>query len=152
MDSKQVGRIEELLLLIPTKMCRKMDARFINVILKDISSELAKHHFMILRVLQEKEKFYVTEIVKKLGITKSQMTASVDNLIKLDFIERGADPKDRRKIYIMLTKSGMDITEKINRRLKKCLEKDIEVLSKEELNDLEKGLTVLAKFCSLNEL
>ncbi len=152
MDSKQIDRIEELLLLIPTKMCRKMDTKFINVILKDISSELAKHHFMILRVLQEKDKFYVTEIVKKLGITKSQMTASVDKLIKLDFIERGADPKDRRKIYITLTKSGMDITDKINRRLKKCLEKDIEVLCKEELDDLEKGLMVLAKFCSLNEL
>ncbi len=151
MDNQQITRIEEMLMAIPTKMCRNMEQRFVNYILKDISKEIAKHHFMILKMLQEKEKFYVTEIVQMLGITKSQMTASVDKLLQLGYVERWADTKDRRKIFISLTKEGSLITEKINTRIKERFHKDIDVLSQNELDELEKGLKVLNKLCMINE-
>ena len=106
-----------------------MNQLFVNYILKGISKEIAKHHFMILKMLQENEKFYVTEIVDSLGITKSQMTASVDKLIKLGYVERCADTTDRRKIFISLTKEGSLITEKINTRIKERFREDIKVLS-----------------------
>jgi DNA-binding MarR family transcriptional regulator len=151
MDNKQIARIEEMLMAIPTKMCRNMEQRFVNYILKDISKEIAKHHFMILKMLQEKEKFYVTEIVQMLGITKSQMTASVDKLMQLGYVERWTDTKDRRKIFISITKDGEKITEKINTRIKERFHKDIDVLSQKELDELEKGLKVLNKLCTINE-
>ena len=151
MNIDQITRIEEMLMVIPTKMCRNMNQRFVNFILKDISKELARHHFMILKMLQENEKFYVTEIVHSLGITKPQMTASVDKLLKLGFIEREADTKDRRKIFISLTKEGSLITEKITIRIKERFHEDIKVLTQNDLDELERGLKVLNKFCSLNE-
>ena len=151
MNIDQITRIEEMLMVIPTKMCRNMNQRFVNFILKDISRELARHHFMILKMLQENDKFYVTEIVHSLGITKPQMTASVDKLLKLGFIEREADTKDRRKIFISLTKEGSLITEKIIRRIKERFHEDIKVLTQNDLDELERGLKVLNKFCSLNE-
>ena len=151
MDNDQIKRIEEMLMIIPTKICRNMDQRFVNIILKDISKDLAKHHFMILKMLQDKEKFYVTEIVQMLGITKSQMTTSVDKLLKLGYVERWADTSDRRKIYVSITKEGNKIAEKINTRIKERFNEDIKVLSQNELDDLEKGLKVLNKFCSVSE-
>ncbi|OYT16914.1 MAG: hypothetical protein B7C24_05140 [Bacteroidetes bacterium 4572_77] len=151
MDEKQLSRIEEMLMIIPTKMCRNMEQRFVNVILKDISKDLAKHHFMILKMLQQKERFYVTEIVHMLGITKSQMTASVDKLLKLGYVERYADTQDRRKIYVSITKEGAEIATVIYSRIKHRFHKDVEILSQEELNKLEQGLVVLKKFSSLCE-
>ena len=151
MDKDKISRIEEMLMVIPTKMCRNMNQRFVDFILKDLSKELAKHHFMILKMLQEKEKFYVTEIVLILGITKSQMTTSVDKLLKLGYVERWADTQDRRKIYVSITKDGNKITEKINTRIKERFNEDIKVLSQSDLDELEKGLKVLNKFCSLSE-
>jgi len=148
MDKNQVSRIEEMLMIIPTKMCRNMDQRFVNVILKDISKDIAKHHFMILKMLQEKDKFYVTEIVQMLGITKSQMTASVDKLLKLGYVDRFADTQDRRKIYVSITKEGNKITKQIYTRIKERFDEDVQILSQEELNKLEQGLVVLKKFCS----
>lgn len=151
MNKDQISRIEEMLMVIPTKMCRNMNQRFVDFILKDLSKKLAKHHFMILKMLQENEKFYVTEIVQMLGITKSQMTTSVDKLLKLGFVERWADTQDRRKIYVSITKDGNKITEKINTRIKERFNEDIKVLSQNDLDELEKGLKVLNKFCSLSE-
>lgn len=149
MDKKQLDKIEEMLMIIPTKMCRNMDHRFVNIILKDISKDLAKHHFMILKMLQEKDKFYVTEIVQMLGITKSQMTASVDKLLKLGYVERFADTEDRRKIFVSITKEGSEITKKIHVRMKERFHEDIQILSQDELNKLEQGLMVLRKFSSV---
>ena len=150
MDKGQINRIEEMLMVIPTKMCRNMDQRFVNFILKDLSKDIAKHHFMVMKMLQEKEKFYVTEIVQMLGITKSQMTASVDKLLKLGYVERWADTADRRKIYVSITKDGNKITKKIITRIKDRFYEDIKVLTQNELDELEKGLKVLNKLCSLS--
>ncbi len=102
-------------------------------------------------MLQEEEKFYVTETVQMLGITKSQMTASVDKLLKLEYVERWADTSDRRKIYISITEEGNEITGKIYTRIKERFNEDIGVLSQNELNELEKGLKVLNKFCSVSD-
>ncbi len=151
LNKEQMLKIEELLMLIPTKICRNMNLRFVNHILKDITDKIAKHHFMILKMLQENEKLYVTEIVHSLGITKSQMTASVDKLLKLEYVERWTDNKDRRKIFIKLTESGEEITEKINSRIKERFYEDIKILNPDELNDLESGLKVLHKLCSISE-
>ncbi len=151
MDNEQLNRIEELLTIIPTRMCRNMEHRFVNVILKDVLDGLAKHHFMILKMLQKNEKLYVTEIVHSLGITKSQMTVSVDKLLKLGLVERQADTIDRRRIYVSLTGDGLRITEIITKKIKDVFREDIKVLSQNELNYLEKGLGVLIKFCSLSE-
>jgi len=151
MNKNQIMRIEEMLMVIPTKMCRNMEQRFVNVILKDISKELARHHFMILKMLLDNKKLYVTEIVHSLGITKPQMTASVDKLLKLGFIEREADTQDRRKIFVSITKDGAKITEKIIKRIKERFREDIKVLTQNDLDELEKGLKVLNKFCSLNK-
>ncbi len=149
MNEEQLEHLGELLMIIPTKMCRNMDKRFVNTILKDFSKDLAKHHFMIMKMLQKKDKFYVTEIAKYLGITKSQMTASVDKLIKLGYVERQADKNDRRKIFISLTKDGASITTKICGQIKTVFNEDIKMLSDKELDELEKGLIVLNKFCLL---
>ena len=127
MNNEQINRIEEMLMVIPTKMCRNMDQRFVNFILKDLSKDLAKHHFMVMKMLQEKEKFYVTEIVQMLGITKSQMTTSVDKLLNLGYVERCADTTDRRKIYVSITKEGNKITNKIIARIKERFYEDIKV-------------------------
>ncbi len=102
-------------------------------------------------MLQVKDHFYVTEVSTYLGITKSQMTASVDKLLKLGYVERHTDENDRRKIFISLTKEGELITEKICEQIKIIFTKDISVLSENELHDLKKGLIVLNKFYRLNE-
>ena len=140
--------IEKLILDIPTKLCRNMSQRFVNAILKDITTDFSQHHFMILKELNEKKLLYVTEIVDLLSITKSQMTASVDKLLSLGYVERKNDSKDRRKIYLSITKEGIDITSKIKKNIEFQLNKNLKKLSPEELNNLENGLKVLYKFCS----
>ena len=150
MNKKQLANIEKLLMDIPTRLCRNMNNAFVNVILKEFAKDLAQHHFMILKALQAKDKFYVTEIVKMLGITKSQMTSSIDKLIKFGYVKRDYDENDRRKIYISITEEGAEMSNKIQRYMKEQFEMSMGELSQQDLDYLENGLKVLFKFCTLN--
>lgn len=133
---------------VPVMLCRNMNQRFINSFLKDIKSDFSQHHFMIMKLLEENERLYVTEIVENLSITKSQMTASADKLIKLGYIERKNDEEDRRKIYLSITKSGIEMTNVIKNSINKKIKENLVNLSEEEQEELEKGLKILFKFCS----
>ena len=140
--------IIDLLMDIPTVLCRNMNQQFVNSILKDIESGFSQHHFMILKLLNEKDKLYITEIVKLLGITKPQMTASVDKLISLNYILRDDDKKDRRKKYLTITKSGIEITNSIIKKINTLINENLIHLSDKEINQLKNGLKVLYKFCT----
>ncbi len=109
--------LKNLLLDIPIKLCRNMNNEFIKSILKDLKIDFSLQHYMILKVLEGNKHLYVTEFVDRLGITKSQMTALVDKLIKMGYVSRINDIDDRRKIYLSVTKNGEEITSKINQSI-----------------------------------
>ncbi len=143
------AKITDLLMDIPTVLCRNMSQQFVSTVLKDIKCDFSQHYFMILKLLSEKGKLYVTEIVELLSITKPQMTASVDKLISLDYVIRENDKKDRRKIYLTLTKSGIEITNRITKKINNRINENLIHLSDKEINQLKDGLEVLYKFCSI---
>ena len=139
--------IKNLLLDIPIKLCRNMNNEFIKSILKDLKIDFSLQHYMIMKVLEGNKHLYVTEFVDRLGITKSQMTALVDKLIKMGYVSRINDINDRRKIYLSVTKSGREITSKINQSIDNQINNHLIRLTQEELEALEKGLLILQKLC-----
>lgn len=140
--------VVNMLMDIPTKLCRNMNQRFINSFLKEIKSDFSHHHFMILKLLEENRLLYVAEVVADLSITKPQMTASADKLIQLGYIERKYDVDDRRKIYLSITESGIEITNRIKRNINVHINNNLVNLSEKEQIELENGLKILFKFCS----
>ncbi|TGE34381.1 MarR family transcriptional regulator [Desulfosporosinus sp. Sb-LF] len=55
----------------------------------------------------------VTEISEKLGITPSGVTHSINSLEKNGFIERLADPKDRRIVLVRATEKSKKIIKQL---------------------------------------
>ncbi|SQC01138.1 MarR family winged helix-turn-helix transcriptional regulator [Clostridium tetanomorphum] len=78
-------------------------------LLLNFNLELPKNQSMVLGVLYEEESLPISEIGKKLEISKPQMTVIIDKLIKQDLVERIPDKKDRRVININLTTKGKNI-------------------------------------------
>lgn len=141
--------VRKMLIDIPTKFCRTMNRTFIHGIIKEHSGDVALHHFMILKLLNENERLYVTEIGECLSIPKPQMTASTDKLIALGYVERVPDRDDRRKINVSITKKGRALVERIGTQIGRRVEETLLLLSAREIEVLEKGLVVFEKFCTL---
>jgi len=60
----------------------------------------------------------VTVIAKRMGVSPPTITGLLDRLQKKGFLKRFRDSKDRRIVFVNLTKKGYKFVEK----LKKCIE------------------------------
>ena len=139
--------LKNLLIDIPTKICRNLNNEFVKSIIKNLKVDFSHQHFAILKLLEGKKQLFITEFVDALGITKPQMTALIEKLIQLDYAYRTTDNNDRRKIYISATEKGKLVTAKINNAVDNHIDTFLHGLSQKELETLEGGLIILQKLC-----
>ncbi|MGZ6292408.1 MAG: MarR family winged helix-turn-helix transcriptional regulator [Syntrophales bacterium] len=70
---------------------------------------LAPSHGEILGYLMAREPLPMSEIGRIIDKDKSTITALVNKLIKLGYVEKGRDPADSRISLIALTRRGMEL-------------------------------------------
>ena len=141
------SEIIKLLIDVPVTMCRNMNQKFISTVLKETPYELSQHHISILSLLSENNNLIITDIVERLSIKKSQMTASADRLIELGFVKRESLANDRRKISLAITEEGKQVIVEINKEMQNQIAETLVDFSKEEITKMEEGLKVLQKLC-----
>lgn len=86
------------------------------------------------------------KLVKKLEISKPQMTVIIDKLIKQDLVERIPDKKDRRVININLTTKGKKYLHKMYLSLRNNIKLKLLSLSKEDMIMLSDSLQLLEAY------
>ena len=143
------AELKKMLIDIPTKLCRTMSLTIISGILSGFPEGFSKNHLTIVRLLDEADRLYITEIVDLIGITKPQMTATADKLIRMDLVERKYDQNDRRKIFLCLTSEGKNVAGRINQNIDVVVNKLLSDFSEDELSELAMGLKAFNKICSL---
>lgn len=115
----------------------------------DIQSEGMKpmNQIMVLGTLFEEGILSVSEICKKTYISKPQMTAIIDKLIKEKLVERFHDKEDRRIINISLTDKGKEYASSIRETLINNMKNKLLSLSDENkvklLNSIETAINIL---------
>lgn len=67
---------------------------------------LPLNQFAVLCTLMDTAGMAITDISRQLNISKQQMTNIIDKLVNTGYVGRKADPKDRRRIVITITKTG----------------------------------------------
>lgn len=64
--------------------------------------------------VEEQHKTSIGELAQKLGLDKSTLSRTVDNLVNSGDVKREEDPEDRRYAVIALTAKGQGLSEGIN--------------------------------------
>jgi DNA-binding MarR family transcriptional regulator len=98
--------------------------------------ELAPADAGILRLLRVASGLSQQELAGKLQIHPSRLVAILDNLEKRRFVERRANPDDRRLYSIHLTKNGGEILEKIGKAAMEHQDALLSALSSVERDEL----------------
>jgi DNA-binding MarR family transcriptional regulator len=98
--------------------------------------ELAPADAGILRLLRVAAGLSQQELSGKLQIHPSRLVAILDHLEKRGFVERRANPDDRRLYSIHLTKGGGEILEKIGRVAREHQDALLSALSGGERDEL----------------
>ena len=98
--------------------------------------ELTPPDVGILRLLHIAAGLSQQELAAKLQIHPSRLVAILDNLEKRGFVERRANPDDRRLYSLHLTKDGGEVLQKIGKVAREHQEALLSALSREERQEL----------------
>jgi DNA-binding MarR family transcriptional regulator len=102
-------------------------------------------YYQILGILINSEPLPISEVGKKLQISKPNMTPLIDKLVKDGFVNRSRSEKDRRIVNIGISKEGRKflldarevVEENIKENLKNLDENDLDILN-ESLETIRK--------------
>ena len=98
--------------------------------------ELAPADAGILRLLRFAAGLSQQELASKLQIHPSRLVAILDNLEKRGFVERRANPDDRRLYSLHLTEKGGEVLERIGKVAREHQDALLSALNKEERDEL----------------
>lgn len=109
----------------------------------------ANPQYPILGMLIHSGQLPISEIGKRLFISKPHMTTIIDKLIEAGNVERRPDENDRRIINIAVTDAGRKFMGESQDALKEIIKKNLSVLGKDEVeivyNALESMKMVFSK-------
>lgn len=93
-------------------------------------------HYQILGVLEHHNNLAISEIGKRLMISKPKMTSHIDKLVSDGMVERIPNKKDRRVIKISLTTKGYDYIKESRIFVNNNIKNNLAPLNSEELEQL----------------
>jgi MarR family 2-MHQ and catechol resistance regulon transcriptional repressor len=114
--------------------------KLINSLEEGIGLGISHHHFAVLGMISRLGALPVSEIGKRLWISKPQMTAVIDKLVDLGLVARQQHETDRRVIFISLTPSGRAVLNKGRKALHAGLSEKLADLTEEDLGTLSAAL------------
>jgi len=88
-------------------------------------------------------RYTMKELSKQIGVTKSTATRIIDVLIRDGMVKRVSDKRDKRKVYIELTRKGNDISAKLQSCYEEYIEKVLKQIPVNKKKEIVKCLQVL---------
>ena len=117
-NSKSVGKQEEKTIPIGTRALI-LSKFYYGVLSKSLENLDVERYYSILYFLYDNNGCCQQHICNNLAIDKTAMVKVIDYLIKLGYIARKVNPKDRREHFVLLTRKGAKHTAKIVDSFKK---------------------------------
>ena len=98
--------------------------------------DLTLSQFMVLEALYSKGDMTVGEVREKILSSVGTISVIVNNLVKMNYIERLPDERDRRVCILRLTKEGRDVVSKVVPKNEAMIVDIMKVLTTEEKEEL----------------
>jgi DNA-binding MarR family transcriptional regulator len=106
-------------------------------------SKLTVHQLQYLDAINDLENPTITELAKKLRITKASVTVGVNKLVKMGFVSKVRSKEDQRVFHVSLKESGRRFATAKDQALQDYVKFIRSALSKEEARQFEATLIKL---------
>ena len=104
----QVEDIRLLILMVIKTSMRDLDRR-----LEASGTGISGLQFGVMRLLSH-ESATISELSSRMLLAPATLVPVVDALERKGFVQRGSDPRDRRRIPLMLTDSGLEVITRVS--------------------------------------
>ena len=131
---------QKMLTLLP--LARKRLLR-LDVIQK--THRLPYSHIQVLSLLQQHGNLSVSEISRRLGIAKPNITPLVDRLYEAGYVMRTHDMSDRRVVNVSLLAEGAQALQEIEQEMSRQIQEQVRILNTSELRELTDAITSMSR-------
>ncbi|HIS96279.1 MAG TPA: MarR family transcriptional regulator [Candidatus Ventricola gallistercoris] len=105
-------------------------------------------HVQVLAMLQDVGTMSVSEISRRLGIAKPNITPLVDRLFEAGYVDRQHDENDRRVVNIVLLPAGEEKLSAIRATIARQIQAQSESLTISEFRELHDALSSVVRILS----
>ena len=121
-----------------SEMCIRDSVNTLDKKTSQIAGEynLTFSQFMVLEALYSKGDMSVGEVRERILSSVGTISLIINNLVKMNYVERLADEKDKRVSILHLTKEGRDVISKVAPKNEMMIEESMKVLDSEEKEKL----------------
>lgn len=105
-------------------------------------------HVQVLAMLRDAGTMSVSEISRRLGIAKPNITPLVDRLFEAGYVDRQHDENDRRVVNIVLLPAGEEKLAAIRATIARQIQVQAEDLSVSEFRELNDALSSVVRILS----
>ena len=105
-------------------------------------------HVQVLAMLQDAGTMSVSEISRRLGIAKPNITPLVDRLFEAGYVDRQHDDSDRRVVNIVLLPAGSEKLAAIRATISRQIQVQAESLTVSEFRELSDSLSSIVRILS----
>lgn len=86
-----------------------------------------------------------SQVARRLRVTPAVVTGLVDRMERRGYVRREAEPGDRRRLRLVLTKTGLDVGQEIQQTLAEELAGQLSGVSPTEARELSRSLELLER-------
>ena len=140
MADKMDKLIDNLLAYIPLLNLEIMNP-------KELKDQLPRDYSIILA-----SKYYenqpISVLADKLSISRSHMTAHIDQLVKAGLLKKVPDENDRRFIRVVVTPEGKNVRAECRKAFEEHTKQKLSILTSEELDEFDKSMQTIRNVVS----
>ncbi len=131
--------VRALILLVGKTVLRDLDRR-----LEASGIGISGPQYGVLRLLSQ-DSATITELSSRMMVSPATLVPVVDTLERKGFVQRGVDPRDRRRIPLQLTEAGSEVVARVGTITEPdLLAQGLAVLGQEKAQQLQALLLELA--------
>jgi len=116
--------------------------------LKNQGVDLSMNEVHIVEAIYNTDPPNMTNVSKRLLITVGTLTTAIDRLVAKGYVERYQKEEDRRKVYLRLTKKGMEVKKIHDSFHEDMIENVVKDLDIEKNDQLIKALENISEYFS----
>ncbi|MBE0067951.1 MarR family winged helix-turn-helix transcriptional regulator [Thermoanaerobacterium thermosaccharolyticum] len=113
---------------------------------------LTPKDIVVMLLVSKKDKCAITKMADYLGVPFSTFTEVLDRLESKGLIERIPNPKSRRSMLVISTSSGLELLDKIERKIEMKMEEIFKELSEDTYHQIFNVLNALNEYLNDEEV
>ncbi|BDA74624.1 MarR family transcriptional regulator [Rivularia sp. IAM M-261] len=127
--------------------------RFIRADMRENSAaSLSIPQLRTLAFLKRNPGASLSELAEHLGVTCATASTTIERLVQRDFVQRADHPQERRRVVLNITDQGKQHFEQTQSQTRAHIKDILQDLTKEEITQIEQGLTLLKDVFSKSEV